>query len=240
MEQEENAHNIQSLKVFVEQTNFLDKFLSREELIKNQFGEHKLEDAVERNGVLFFDDLPILPENLYMLCIMREHILGLHLGPVSLTKTCKNLFYINNKKLFKEFVEKLCQSCLACLLVKTGKNRIQYGRFGIDKSNICVMMDFIEDLPSQNKYLLVLVDLYSRYCTVYVLRDKRTHSVLNCLRNYLSCFGIIKYLITDNYSGFRSREFSKFVKTHGISHPTSAAYKSRARSYVELYNGILQ
>ena len=240
LDQEENAHNIQSLKVFVDQTNFLDKFLSREELIKNQFGEHKLEGAVERNGVLFFDDLPILPENLYMLCIMREHILGLHLGPVSLTKTCKNLFYINNKKLFKELVEKLCQSCLACLLVKTGKNRIQYGRFGIDKSNICVMMDFIEDLPSQNKYLLVLVDLYSRYCTVYVLRDKRTHSVLNCLRNYLSCFGIIKYLITDNYSGFRSREFSKFVKTHGISHPTSAAYKSRARSYVELYNGILQ
>ena len=72
LEQEENAHNIQRLKVFVEQTNFLDKFLSREELIKNQFGEHK----VERNGVLFFDDLPILPENLYMLCIMREHILG--------------------------------------------------------------------------------------------------------------------------------------------------------------------
>jgi transposase InsO family protein len=51
---------------------------------------------------------------------------------------------------------------------------------------------------------------------------------------------MIKYLITDNYSGFRSKEFTKFTKVHGITHPISAPYKSRARAYVELYNGILQ
>ena len=32
----------------------------------------------------------------------------------------------------------------------------------------------------------------------------------------------------------------KFTKVHGITHPTSAPYKSRARAYVELYNGVLQ
>ena len=90
------------------------------------------------------------------------------------------------------------------------------------------MMDFIEQLPSKNKFLLVLVDIYSRFCTTYVLDNKKTSSVINCLRNYLSNFGIIKYLITDNYSGFRYKEFKKFIKTHGITQSTSAAYKSRA------------
>ena len=229
-----------SLKLFMEQTNFIDKFLTREELIINQSKEPKLDGSVERNGVIFYNDLPVLPLNLYIPCIMREHILGLHLGLVSLMKTCMNIFYITDKKLLKSLIEKICGACLACILVKSAKNKQKYGMFEINKANICVQMDFIEELPSKNKFLLVLVDLYSRFCTTYVLQNKKTASVLNCLRNYLSNFGIIKYLITDNYSGFRSKEFTKFTKVHGITHPISAPYKSRARAYVELYNGILQ
>ena len=229
-----------TLKMFMEQSNFLDKFLTRENLIKNQLKESAINGTKEHNGILYYDDKPILPESLYVVCIMREHILGLHLGPLTLVKTCSNLFYIKNKQTFKILVEKLCNSCLACILVKTEKNKQKHGLFEINKANICIFMDFIEQLPSKNKFLLVLVDIYSRFCTTYVLDNKKTSSVLNCLRNYLSNFGIIKYLITDNYSGFRSREFKKFTKTHDIIHPTSAAYKSRARSYVEVYNGILQ
>ena len=74
----------------MEQTNFIDKFLTREELIINQSKEPKLDGSVERNGVIFYNDLPVLPLNLYIPCIMREHILGLHLGLVSLMKTCMN------------------------------------------------------------------------------------------------------------------------------------------------------
>ena len=233
-----SKHN--TLKLFMEQSSFLDKFLSRDNLIKNQLKERKLEGSKEHNGVLFYNDQPILPESLYVMCIMREHILGLHLGTLSLIKTCTNIFYIKNKQLFKTLVERLCKACLSCILVKTEKNRQKHGLFKIDKSNICVQMDFIENLPTKNKFLLVLVDIYSRFCTTYVLNNKTTTTVINCLRNYLGNFGVIKYLISDNYAGFRSKEFKKFVKTHGISHPTSAAYKSRARAYVELYNGILQ
>ena len=229
-----------SLKLFMEQRNFIDKFLTREELIKNQSKEPKIEDSVEHNGVIFYNDLPVLPLNLYIPCIMREHILGLHLGTVSLLKTCTNIFYIKDKKYLKTLIEKLCGACLACILVKSAKNKQKFGMFEVNKANICVQMDFVEDLPSKNKFLLVLIDLYSRFCTTYVLQNKKTASVLNCLRNYLSNFGIIKYLITDNYSGFRSKEFMKFTKVHGITHPTSAPYKSRARAYVELYNGVLQ
>ena len=237
---DKNELQCNTLKLFMDQSNFLDKYLTREELIKNQSKDQKIEGVTEHNGVLFYDDLPILPESLYIPCILREHLLGLHLGTLSLLRTCCTIFYIKNKKLLKTLIDKLCNACLACILVKTAKNRQKHGLFKIDKSNICVQIDFIEQLPSKNKFLLVMVDIYSRFCTTYVLDNKKTSTVINCLRNYLSNFGIIKYLVSDNYAGFKSREFKKFIKTHGITHPTSAAYKSRARAYVELYNGILQ
>ena len=100
-------------------------------------------------------------------------------------------------------------------------------------------MDLIESLPGRVPFLLVIVDLYSRFVTTYTLANKKAQTIINCIRNYLGNVGVCKYIICDNYSGFRGKEFIKFLTTHQITMPSSAPYRSRARAYVELYNGIL-
>ncbi len=72
-----------------------------------------------------------------------------------------------------------------------------------------------------HSYCLLLLTLTSHFpCLRSIWSISRTNRsciwhfsvVLNCLQNYLSNFGMIKYLITDNYSGFHSKEFTKFTK----------------------------
>ena len=229
-----------TLKIFMEQRNVLDKFLTRAELIKHQNKIIIPSKAVELNGLIFIEDKCVLPPSLYVFAVLREHLIGLHQGINALILACKNLFYIEQPKLLKEIAEKTCKSCLACLLIKSQMDKQKHGIFPIKKSNLMVFLDFVEGLPGKNAFLLVFVDLYSRFISTYVLKDKKTNSVLNCIRNYLSNHGVIKYLICDNYSGFRSKEFVKFLNTHSIIQPVSSPYRSRARSIVEIYNQIIQ
>ena len=72
------------------------------------------------------------------------------------------------------------------------------------------------------------------------MKSKTTSNIVNCLRNYLSQVGTMKYLISDNYKGFKSKEFVQFLRSHGIVRPESAPYKSRARAHVENANGLLE
>jgi len=238
---EENFHfKTNTLKIFMEQRNILDKFLTRAEIIIHQNKIALPSKAVELNGLMFIDDKCVLPPSLYIFAVLREHLLGLHQGINALVSACKNLYFIEQPKLLKGIAEKTSKSCLACVLIKSQMDKQKHGIFPVKKSNLMVFMDFIEGLPGKNAFLLVFVDLYSRFISTYVLKDKKSSSVTNCIRNYLSTNGVIKYLICDNYSGFRSLEFVKFLNTHSIIQPVSSPYRSRARSIVEIYNQIIQ
>ena len=70
--------------------------------------------------------------------------------------------------------------------------------------------------------------------------SKKTNLVISCLRNYLGTHGPVKYIVTDNYSGFKSKEMIKFLKSQGIVRPESSPYRSRSRGIIEGYNRLLQ
>ena len=88
-------------------------------------------------------------------------------------------------------------------------------------------------------FLLTTVDVYSRYLSVSLLPTKK-NLVISCLRNYLGTHGPLKYIVTDNYSGFKSKEMIKFLKSQGIVRPESSPYRSRSRGIIEGYNRLLQ
>lgn len=84
-------------------------------------------------------------------------------------------------------------------------NKQKHGIFPIKKIKSYGIYWLRGGATRKNAFLLVFVDLYSRYISTYVLKDKKTNFVLNCIRNYLSTNGVIKYLICDNFPGFRSK-----------------------------------
>ena len=98
LESSENQTKLNSLKIFITQSNFIDKFLTREKLINAQLSSGVVKQGVELNGVIFVDAKPFLPESLYIFCALREHLLGMHLGKKSLKHACNCLLYIKKQK----------------------------------------------------------------------------------------------------------------------------------------------
>ena len=73
------------------------------------------------------------------------------------------------------------------------------------------------DLPN-GKYVVILVDDYSRYPMIEILNSATSRAVIPALDNMMSILGIPEKIRTDNGPCFKSSEFSYFAKDLGFKH----------------------
>ena len=73
------------------------------------------------------------------------------------------------------------------------------------------------DLPN-GKYLLVIMDDYSRFPIVEHLHASSSQAVITALDRVLSTFGIPEVIRSDNGPCFTSAEFESFAKYLGFEH----------------------
>ena len=236
---EAECPKINSMELFLKRQNFLDRHLSRMEIIKYQQMDN-LGDFQEKNGVKHFNSKPILPRFLYIHAILREHFLSLHASKLGLENACRNVFHFLNIAELKSLISLVCETCLACAVFKTKSDKVKHGQFKMEKNIRTIQIDFIENLPSKLPHLLTIVDVYSRFLSVYQLPNKKASLVVSCLTNYFGTHGIPDYLVSDNYSGFKGKEMSRFLKSQNVVHPSSAPYRSRSRGLIENFNRLIQ
>ena len=67
-------------------------------------------------------------------------------------------------------------------------------------------------------YLLVIVDEYSRYPIVEVVKSVSTNTVIPVLDKVISMFGVPTVIKTDNGSPFNSSAFSEYANYCGFVH----------------------
>ncbi|UYV71931.1 K02A2.6-like [Cordylochernes scorpioides] len=75
--------------------------------------------------------------------------------------------------------------------------------------------------PFMERMFLVLVDAYSKWIEIFILRDITRKTIISHLREIFAKFGMPEYLVTDNGRQFVSREFEQFTKMNGIRHTKS-------------------
>ena len=75
-------------------------------------------------------------------------------------------------------------------------------------------------MPS-GENLLVVVDYFSRYYEVVVMRSTTTPKIVEALTGIFSTFGYPYSLKTDNGPQFVSKEFEEFLHECGIEHRRS-------------------
>ena len=75
-----------------------------------------------------------------------------------------------------------------------------------------LVCDFVGPLPvSQGcRYLLVIIDMYSRFPFVFPLKDMTVKSVINCFRTVFCFSGFPNFVLSDCGSQFESEEFKSF------------------------------
>ena len=78
--------------------------------------------------------------------------------------------------------------------------------------------------PIKGKWILMIVDAYSKYIDAHVVTSpsaSKTKRILQCI---FVTHGSPHVIITDNSSSFTSKEFSKFSAQNGIKHVKSVPY----------------
>lgn len=100
---------------------------------------------------------------------------------------------------------------------------------------LLVGMDFVGPFPT-GENLLVLVDYYSRFPEVEIMK-KITASALEArLRRIFARYGIPTQLVTDNAQTFCSSRFASFMAECGIKHRRITPLYPRANGEVERIN----
>ena len=87
-------------------------------------------------------------------------------------------------------------------------------------------LDFKGPLPSntRNRYLLTIIDEYSRFPFAYPCQNMTSETVIGCLSNLFSIFGMPGYIHSDQGSSFMSNELRNYLHTRGIATSRSTPY----------------
>lgn len=156
-------------------------------------------------------------------------------------------------KIRKEFIYKgmdrdiagRVRSCGICSLSKPAQN----AKFGLLSSEVAerplekVFIDYVGPFPrsrSGNKFLLVAVDAFSKFCFLMPLRAATAKLTIRALQTHvIQHFGVPSTIVSDNGSQFTSGEFHRFCKGNGIQHVTTSPYYPQP-SHCERFNRNLR
>ena len=102
-------------------------------------------------------------------------------------------------------------------------------------------IDFKGAVPTtnQNRYLLTIVDEYSRFVWAYPCKDMTAATAISKLGDLFSIFGLTGYVHSDNGPAFISKEYTDWLLSLGIPYSNSAVYNPKGNGQVERYNGVV-
>ena len=170
----------------------------------------------------------VIPETL------REKVIDIaHEGHMGIVKT-KAL--IREKVWFPkidQMVEEKVKSCLACQATtpKNAKEPLQMSK--LPKAPWTELsIDFGLAPTGSSEYLLVLIDDYSRFPAVQLVRSTSSNAFIPCLDKIFAEYGIPEVVRSDNGPPFNSHEFNEFLKHLGFTHRKVAPYWPRANGEV--------
>lgn len=138
----------------------------------------------------------------------------------------------------------ICECCIKGKMARLSFPKESFTRanenLDLIHSDLCGPMSIIT--PSGNRYVLTLIDDYSRYTTVYFLKKKS--EVNEKFRHFCAevenKFGRkIKTIRTDNGGEYTSNKFEDYLKDMGICHHKSAPYSPQQNGIAERKNRSL-
>jgi transposase InsO family protein len=90
-----------------------------------------------------------------------------------------------------------------------------------------------------HKYLLVMVDNFTKFPFAFALKTKSPEEMVNVFESVFLYFGIPKIVHSDNENCFISDALSLFCKTLGVHRTTIAVLNPRANGLVERFNAYI-
>ena len=106
-----------------------------------------------------------------------------------------------------------------------------------------LIVDCVGPLPcakSGCKYLLMVMCQSTRYPAAYPLRSIPTKAVVKALTQFISVFGILKSIQSDQGSNFSSHMFGQVLKLLRVGHDQSSLYHAQSQGALERFHQTLK
>ena len=187
--------------------------------------------TIHSDNILLRDQRIVLPKSL------RDRAVQIaHEGHQGITKTKS---FLRSKVWFPNLAEKVEQSvkgCIACQTLTPKSNMEPFKMSDLPSGPWKdLSADFCGPLPT-GEYLFVIIDEYSRYPIVELIRSVSANTVIPVLDKVLSQFGYPQTIKTDNGSPFNSYKFEQYAKNGGFRHRKITPRWPRANSQAESFN----
>ena len=135
--------------------------------------------------------------------------------------------------------EKFCKTCHGCQLVSSPANPEPIKSTPLPSGPWQhLAIDLLGPLPS-GESVLVIVDYFSRYYEVEVMRSTTSEKVIECLEKIFTTHGLPLSLRNDNGPQFRSEVFELYLDDNGIEHRKTTPLWPQANGEVERQNKSL-
>ena len=139
-------------------------------------------------------------------------------------------------------VRNVCSNCRICAELKLNFYKSQNNSLiKATRPMERISIDFKGPLPSasKNKYLLTVIDEYSRFPFAIPCPNISTETVIKCLEAIFSLCGMPEFIHSDRGSSFMSVELANYFRNRGIASSHSTPYHPTGKPQVERFNGIL-
>ena len=81
-----------------------------------------------------------------------------------------------------------------------------------------VSIDFKRPITSREfSYMLTVVDEYNRFPFAFPCKDARSQTVISCLSQLFSTFGMLNFVHSDRGASFMSHEFKTYLHSRGVA-----------------------
>ncbi|CAB0030668.1 unnamed protein product [Trichogramma brassicae] len=223
--------NVKVLRRFLGMVGWYARFISNDSELKKPLLE-KLYDAIldpvsNESAVWKL----VLPEN-HRERVLREAHCDISSGHLGVKKTYERVtreyFWRGMYHDVHEFV-RICDTCQRYKPAQTGPQGLM-GKRVFEEPWTVVAMDCIEFPKSkaQNKYLIVIIGLFTRWVEIRPVRKATAKAVISALEELVVFrWGTPEVLITDNGTEFINKDVAKTLEEFGIHHTTIPPYCAR-------------
>ncbi len=145
-------------------------------------------------------------------------------------------------KTMRQDVQQYANSCLTCLRRRAPPKELSVGSLITDRPGAVVGIDLVGPVvhDGQKYYLLSMVDHFTKYAEVAVLKDHRAGTVWVAFYcRWIAGWGCPTYLLSDNGSPFSAKEFQRQCASLGIKKIFSTPYHPQGNGVVEAFHQFL-
>ena len=180
--------------------------------------------------------VPLIPMELVPILIQEIHVGLKHLGVNKIKDFMETYFYFPN--MLNE-IGKVLGNCLACKMYKEHncKNMAPHKQIITSEPYELVCMDLAEFPKSKSghKYVLIMVDHYSKKAMARALRNKEGRTIATELEKvFLPAFNVPpRQILSDNGLEFKNGEVKGVMNKYSIKHLFTAPYYPANNGLVE-------